>query len=395
MTLLGTGESSVIEAFGRQIELSRIVGRYGSGGGPTIVVIAGLHGNEPAGVVALHELIGQLKMKRPECRGQIIGLAGNLAALSQARRFIHSDLNRLWLPDLIKKLSEQGSNNSHEPCAEHSELRELHSQIVQILRTEQGPFYFIDLHTTSSVSPPFIPFDDTLTNRKFVQNFPVPCVLGIEEFLPGTLLSYLVRFGVVTFGYEAGKHEDPRSVDFHRAILVLAMLQTGMLNRESFPEAQACEQLLREGCRGTSGFYEIRYRYSIRPGERFQMLPGFESFHAVRKKQQLATNLHGVIQAEQSGQIFMPLYQSQGEDGFFLIRRVPRVWLEISKNLRQWRLERVISRLPGVQSLNHDSSTLLVNPSTARFLSRQVFHLLGYRRTDSSGSQIRFTKRDA
>jgi len=358
-----------------------------------VVVIAGLHGNEPAGVVAFQELIEQLSLHKPACCGRIIGLAGNLAALSQGVRYIDSDLNRLWNPEIIQDQCLAADSGSPQTCSERRELADLYSHIRRILQEESGPFYFIDLHTTSSKSPPFIPFDDTLMNREFVRQFPVPRILGIEEYLPGTLLSYMVRYDVVAFGYEAGQHHDCRSVDFHLAMLMLTLEKAGVLQRKYFPQIESAEDTLRVGSRGSGGFYEIRFRYSIQPGEEFRMLPGFESFGLIRKSQQVATNRHGFVAVKQSGQMFMPLYQAQGDEGFFIIRRVPRIWLELSKSLRRWRLERILVRLPGVQKATHDGSTLLINPRTARFLSTQIFHLLGYRRTTSRDSLIRFTRR--
>lgn len=395
MTILGNGDGIRFTAFGRRIEITRRLGQYGSGQGPTIVAIAGLHGNEPAGVVAVKELLAQLEHFQPNCPGRVIGLAGNLAALQRGVRYIDSDLNRLWRPEFLQNRDHSnGNQHLQHDCSEDRELRELYSQIQHILKTETPPFYFIDLHTTSSLSPPFIPFDDTLSNRRFVQRFPVPGILGIEEYVRGTLLSYLVRYKVVTLGYEAGQHDDPRSVDYHHAMLVMAMMNAGILNRDALPNARNCEKLLKDGCRDTRGFYEIRYRYAIEPDEQFQMLPGFESFHPVRKRQRVATNRHGSVSMPENGQIFMPLYQSQGDDGFFVIRRVPRFWLEMSTNFRRWRLERFIARLPGVRPMDEHAVTLSVNPRIARFLSRQLFHLLGYRRTDSSDSYIQFTRRD-
>jgi succinylglutamate desuccinylase len=49
------------------------------------------------------------------------------------------------------------------------------------------------------------------------------------------------------------------------------------------------------------------------------MLPGFKNFDAIEKNQILAKNKHGDILAPYSGYILMPLYQKQGEDGFFII----------------------------------------------------------------------------
>ena len=377
----------------RQAEISRVLGGYGDGHGPTVVVTAGIHGNEPAGVFAVLDLLDQLQRSGKSFRGRFIGLAGNLAALGRSVRYIGQDLNRLWRRDIVEPLFS-GEKPSVPDCAELSELKELYSEIKQIMVDESGPFYFIDLHTTSSSSPPFIPFDDTLTNREFVEHFPVPGILGIEEFLPGTLLSYLTRYQHVAIGYEGGQHDDVHSIAFHRAMLMLCLQHAGCINRSEYPELAAEEEMLSRGAEGLQGFFEVRFRYAIQPDEAFRMLPGFKSFQPVTKRQPLAENSSGAISAPESGRVFMPLYQAQGADGFFLIRRVARFWLELSKWLRRWRFERVLGLLPGVKLAPGEAGTLTVDTRVARFLATELFHLLGYRRQVRRGTKILFSRRE-
>lgn len=378
----------------RRADIDRLIGEYGEGQGPVVVVTAGLHGNEPAGVFAILDLLDQLKQAQAPFRGKLIGLAGNLQALGRSVRYLDADLNRLWRRDLVDAAFAQEASAPNSHCAEYGELRELYQQIKQIMKDEQGPFYFIDLHTTSSASPPFIPFDDTLSNREFVETFPVPGILGIEEFLPGTMLSYLTRYQVVAIGYEGGQHEDRQSIDFHRALLWLALERAQCIDRTDFPGLEQEESLLRNGANGLAGFFEVRFRYAIQPDEHFRMLPGFKSFQPVARQQPLAENQEGAIAAPETGRIFMPLYQAQGTDGFFLIRPVARFWLNLSRWLRKWRFERVLGMLPGVQLARDEAATLTVNTRVARFLAIEFFHLLGYRRQVRDGTTIRFSRRE-
>jgi succinylglutamate desuccinylase len=50
------------------------------------------------------------------------------------------------------------------------------------------------------------------------------------------------------------------------------------------------------------------------------MLPGFNNFDKIVKGQPLAKDKNGPIYASIDGYILMPLYQKQGEDGFFIIQ---------------------------------------------------------------------------
>jgi succinylglutamate desuccinylase len=50
----------------------------------------------------------------------------------------------------------------------------------------------------------------------------------------------------------------------------------------------------------------------------FKMFPGFQNFSPIRKGEPLATDRHGIVYAPNGGCILMPLYQGQGNDGFFI-----------------------------------------------------------------------------
>src|SRR6476659_4334197 len=83
----------------------RTVGSYGgTRTGPLLVVVCGIHGNEPAGVRAAEAVFERLERERPELRGEVLAIGGNLAALAANRRYLEQDLNRLWLPDRIHEL---------------------------------------------------------------------------------------------------------------------------------------------------------------------------------------------------------------------------------------------------------------------------------------------------
>ncbi len=109
------------------------------------------------------------------------------------------------------------------------------------------------------------------------------------------------------------------------------------------------------------------------------MKPGFINFQQIQKGQQLAVSNGQAVNAPQQGKIFMPLYQSQGNDGFFTIRSIPPFFLRLSAMLRKIHFERILSLLPGVNWVSDKQDTLTVNRKVARFFVKQFFHLLGYR----------------
>jgi hypothetical protein len=60
----------------------------------------------------------------------------------------------------------------------------------------------------------------------------------------------------------------------------------------------------------------------IQPGDGFAMRPGYRNFQKVKKGEHLADDHKGPIVSSIDGLVLMPLYQSQGSNGFFLVREV-------------------------------------------------------------------------
>ena len=80
---------------------------------------------------------------------------------------------------------------------------------------------------------PFITINDALINRKFSEQFPVPIVLGIEEYLNGPLLSYINQMGYVSLGFESGQHDDFSAITNSIAFVYLALVYSGVLKEEA------------------------------------------------------------------------------------------------------------------------------------------------------------------
>ena len=90
----------------------------------------------------------------------------------------------------------------------------------------------------------------------------------------------------------------------------------------------------------------------------------------------------------------MPLYQNSGEDGFFIVRKVPLWALKLSSVLRQINFEHALTWLPGVKRDSSQPHALIVNKKVARILAVEIFHLLGYRRKKDDGDTMIFSRRE-
>jgi predicted deacylase len=371
----------------------RIIGKFGGEGpGPTVICIGGLHGNEPAGVLALRRVLDQLEKNKTPFRGRLIAVAGNLMALAKGVRFIDQDLNRIWRPGDIDKLIS-GGNTASATDAEEAERRDLINVFVQSCSKKRSPVYFLDLHTTSSVGSPFITIADTLRNRAFALKYPVPIILGIEERLDSTLLNYINDLGYIAVGFEAGQHYDPDSVENCVAALWITLVNAGCIDQADSPQFEKNISKLKLAARGEYGVYEVRYRHGIENDGAFLMEPGFRNFKRIKKGDLLARSGGREIKSQENGNIFMPLYQKQGVDGFFVIKKINPAWLNISAFLRKLHLESVLTSLPGVQGVRGQYDTIIVNENIARWYVIDFLHLLGYRRKTLENGKLIARKR--
>jgi succinylglutamate desuccinylase len=357
--------------------------------GPTLIVLAGIHGNEPAGVLAVQRVLGHLQEQDVALRGRICALAGNLQALGRGVRFLQRDLNRQWLPDAVAGLLARDPALDGD---EDREQRELVGLFERLLQGAAGPVVFVDLHTSSAAGPPFICLADTIDNRRTALATGVPLILCIEETIDGASLEWWSQRGVVNFAVEGGQHDHAATVQNHEALLWLLLDQLGMVARGAI-DVRPHRQHVAQTTRDLPAVVEVVYRHAITPADEFEMRPGFTNFQRVRKGELLATDRNGELRAPADCRVLLPLYQPQGDDGFFLARDVRPFWLRVAALLRGLRLDAIVHWLPGVRRDPVEPNTILVDRRVARWFVTEVFHLLGFRRERPVGGRLAFTRR--
>ena len=380
-----------VEVQGSTREFQRIVGSFKGDDGPTVVCVGGIHGNEASGVVALKEVFSVLQSKRPSFRGELVGVAGNLSALSRSLRYINEDLNRIWTPERVRQIKTTAPSPFED--GEDVEMRELLAALEAVFDRSRGEVYFMDLHTSSAFGAPFVLLGDTLRNRRFAFEFPVPVILGLEEQIDGTLLEYVNGLGHVTLGFEAGEHHQTTSVENQEAAIWIALMAAGNLESGSVSEAEEARNKLTASVDHLPQVLEIRYRHEVKPHDDFVMQKGFRNFQKIHARERLATDRHGDVLAECDGRILLPLYQGLGDDGFFIGRDIKPFWLRVSSLLRYLRADRLVPWLPGVRRHPDQPNTFVVNRQVARWLVPQIFHLLGFRKKRVTGDKIIVSRR--
>lgn len=382
-------ESATSTASQADAPIDHLIGSFcGDAFGPTLIAVGSIHGNEQGGALALRRVAAVLDNIESKLRGRVYLIQGNVRAFREKVRYIEADLNRHWTRANIAAIDSGESPSGSEDL----ELRELLTMFRDILDTARSEVFALDLHSTSADGSPFATVGDTLRNRGFAQRFPVTFLLGIEEQLEGTMLEYLNNRGVVTFGFEGGQHDSPVTVANHEALVYLGLVNSGIAAAEDVPEFERFQMDLAKAS-GRPRVVEIIHRHHVHPTDGFVMDPGYENFDPVGRGQALARDRRGVVASPRKGLILMPLYQTKGEDGFFIGREVANFWLTLSKWLRRAGAPTLIRILPGVWRHPDDPESLVVNTRVARFFPLQIFHLLGFRRRAWEGHRLVVSRR--
>ncbi len=161
----------------------------------------------------------------------------------------------------------------------------------------------------------------TAAHRAFAHGFPIPSIVGLEELLEGVLTRYLGDYGVLTLAVEGG-HAGTADAVANLAVITIALAVTGVVAPEQvagLAEARARLEVVRGALPQT---IEVVIRHEVQPDHAFQMEPGFANIHATAGGTLLAQDRSGEIRAPFDGLVLLPLYQSEGSDGFFYGRAV-------------------------------------------------------------------------
>jgi succinylglutamate desuccinylase len=283
--------------------------------------VAGLHGNETAGIEAARRVVAALTAGKTEFRGDFSVLRGNVSALACGRRFVDHDLNRMWTPDQVTSILQNGPENLRH--TESRELFELSTAVEQILQRARGDCLIFDLHSASSVSAPFTLEGHLLLDESKNQILDVPSIIDTAGFFSGTFMSYYRNQGHLASIFEAGQHQAEETIRLHETAIWAILLGFGLLQRSGLPDPAASLDLYHNGSPRLPASLELFHRHAVLPEDDFQMLPGFKNFDPVKQGQQMGVDKSGPVYSPNDGRVFLPLYQPEGEDGFFLVRDIP------------------------------------------------------------------------
>jgi succinylglutamate desuccinylase len=160
-----------------------------------LIVIGGVHGNEPAGVRAINMLTTLARDGEWKISGNVFGLVGNPRAFDESARFIEENLNRAF------------GRAEKEDSYEAVRAKEIGSWFKELARTFKM-LYVIDLHSVSVGETRIAVFNaDNSRGKELAERSPISLHLAYRESsLPGTLVGAIEKLGGVGLVIECGNH---------------------------------------------------------------------------------------------------------------------------------------------------------------------------------------------
>jgi succinylglutamate desuccinylase len=351
---------------------------------PTLIFFCCIHGNERAGHVALQSFFDHIEKFSDKIQGSIYAIFGNQEAYLREYRFIDKDLNRIWTKSHLQESTR--SDN----VAEYHEMKDIYNLLYDILNSAKSDVYCIDLHTTSGPTKPFIIMNDALNNRSFVRNLGYPVIFNVESFIEGSLLNLLNDLGHVSMAFEGGEHYSEASVKEIKIFCYKALYHTGMISAEDLIEIGISRKYFKSKA---ARYFEMIFRQDLKPDDKFEMLGNYLNFQKLKKGERIARLNGNSIFAPEPFQIFMPLYQKKGEDGFFYVKRISSFKLKVARIFRNLNFENVLTILPGVNKPNF--YTLDIPRPIVKYIPKRFLFALGYRKSiEVDSHHICFTKQE-
>jgi succinylglutamate desuccinylase len=307
---------------------SRIIGRFaGNKPGPLLILTAAMHGNEKAGVLALELFFDRLEAEIASnplytFEGNILGIIGNLKAYEAGVRYISQDINRCWDDANILRIMHTDQRLLQNEELEISELLQaIHGVITEV---SPSSIYLLDLHTTSSDGGIFCIAQDNAKSIFLAQQMSVPVVLGLLNDINGTTLHYFrpekhtVETAAIAF--ESGHHDDPNAI--YRCMHAIIRLLKATSGMEGLFFEKWINPPWNQGGKNLPKMVRLAYKFHVDDPKKWSMKPGYKNFQKVCKGEVLARYDGKEICAKMDGLILMPLYQKQGQDGFFIVTEV-------------------------------------------------------------------------
>lgn len=264
--------------------------------GPQVVCFGGVHGDEPSGVAAIERLKGELEEGRIHIEhGTLTLVTANQRALERDVRFLDDNLNRLFREGA-------GATQSYEALRAQ--------ELKPILKHCD---FFLDLHSTSSESEPFMTCERKLLDlaRKFaVKNIVVGWGELEAEGIKGDTETFALNHGAVAFTMECGQHRDPKAKEVAYYTLLKFLQFSGLLPDDREPHPKQC-------------VYQL-FHVEICSDKDFKFSKPYTNFTPLKKGEVIGRDANTQYLAPKECVLVLPAYRERrviGEQLYFLADR--------------------------------------------------------------------------
>lgn len=300
--------------------MNRIIGKIkGKQNGPLVLLIGGIHGNEQESLEALDRVFQRIAEDAMTVYGEIIAIRGNQRAIAKGERYLDYDLNRSFT---VSHLEYLRSAKARLNGAEDYEALELLRLIDEFAQQNNPTKILVDLHTTSAARGNFVIVPEYYASHPLVESLKLPVIINLESFLKGTLSMHACDEGFLGMAFEGGQIGSREAVDLHEAGIWILLHESGAVQGLSDAYIAQCHETLGKYSRDLPRKVKVNSMHMVHEGSEFNMKPGYFNFKPVNRGEALAHDKNGEIVAPRDGMIFMPLYQKQGNDGFFIIEEL-------------------------------------------------------------------------
>lgn len=258
----------------------------GKAGGPTSMILAGVHGDEYVGVKVMEEVLPALEIER----GRVLYGCGNPRALAAGTRYTEANLNRIFLPEHSLSAEEQASYE--------------YKRLQFLKRSLDSASALLDLHTTTI--PDSASFLICEANAAGIAEYiPVDYVVsGFDEVEPGGTDYYMNRIGKVGMCLECGSFDDPKARKVAEEGIRAFLQARGHIGGSPTPRNQA--------------YAQVTEKYYSTTGS-FRLATPFENFEPVSANQLIGTDGMEEVRAGRDGFIlFANNCEHAGEEAFLL-----------------------------------------------------------------------------
>jgi succinylglutamate desuccinylase len=204
----------------------------------------------------------------------------------------------------------------------------------EIMVSKAKHVVLLDLHTTSASGGIFSVATDHPESVRIAVELHAPVITGMLRGIRGTTLHFfnaenlpllypdgdVPSVQITSVAFEAGQHHDPLSVNRTIAAIINCMRTIGSVRTEDVENRH--DDLLIAYSKDLPKITELVKVHAIAPADEFRMRPGYRNFQPVVQHEVLAEDRRGAIRSPEDGLILMPLYQPQGSEGFFLVRKI-------------------------------------------------------------------------